>query len=46
MMEYSKVGDMAYVEFSPIDIYSHFSEWHYEGIYSVRNIVMCNYLYL
>jgi len=46
MIEYSKIYDMAYVKYPPIGIFSHFSEWHYEGIYSVRNIVMCNYLYL
>jgi DUF1365 family protein len=46
MMEYSKVGDMAYVEFSPISIYRCFNDTWYKEIYSVRNTVMCNYLYL
>jgi hypothetical protein len=46
MMEHSKVYDMAYVKYPPIGIYSHFNDYYYHGIYLVRNIVMCNYLYL
>ena len=46
MIEFDKVYDMAYVEFPPIKIYKCFNDRWYSGIYSVRNIVMCNYLYL
>jgi hypothetical protein len=46
MMEFNKVYDMAYVKYPPIDIYSYFNDNYYNGIYEIRNIVMCNYLYL
>ena len=46
MMEYSKVYDMAYVKYTPTTIYRCFNDKWYSGIHEVRNIVMCNYLYL
>ena len=45
-MEYSKIYDMAYVEYTPITIYRCFNDYYYHGIYLVRNTVMCNYFYL
>jgi hypothetical protein len=46
MIEHSKVYDMAYVKYTPIDIYSYFNDPWYSGIHEVRNVVMCNYFYL
>lgn len=45
-LEYHTVGDMANVNHESMEIYLYVSDHHYKGLVNIRNIILCNYLYL
>ena len=46
MIEYSDICDMAYKDYESIDIYLYVTDHHYKELVNIRNIILCNYLYL
>ena len=46
MIEYSDICDMAYKEYEGLEVYLYVSDHHYKELVSIRNLILCNYLYL
>ena len=45
-LEYLQLMDIAYKDYESIEVYLYVSDHHYTGLVNIRNLILCNYLYL